>query len=154
LPVGYGGTGYDAALWFEPRTHAGVILLHHGGGSALNQFIHTFVYTLNTQPIDAGRQELARPVPYVEQTVTFPSANGAVSIAGTLTVPEGRGPFPAAVLIAKGGGFDRDEQMRNHRPFQVLADALTRSGIAVLRTDGRGVGRSTGAFTGRDDAVA
>jgi len=154
LPIAYGGAAYDAALWFEPSTHAGVILLHHGGGSALNQLIHTFVYTLNAQPIDAGRQELAQPVPYAEKTVTFPSANGAVTIEGTLTMPEGHGPFPAAILIPKGGGFDRDEQMLNHRPFHVLADALTRRGIAVLRTDGRGIGRSTGTFTGRDDAVA
>src|SRR5262245_1959080 len=124
LPIGSGGAGYDAALWFEPRTHAGVVLLHHGGGSALGQLIHTYVYTLNAQPIDAGRQESARPLPYAEETVTFPSANGAVTIAGTLTMPEGRGPFPAAVLISKGGGFDRDEQMLSHRPFQVLADAL------------------------------
>src|SRR5215471_9792092 len=59
-----GGTppGFEATLWFEPRRHAGMILLHQGsGGGALGQMIHTYVYTLNAQKVDAGRQDPIKP---------------------------------------------------------------------------------------------
>jgi uncharacterized protein len=84
------------------------------------------------------------PLPYSEQEVTFENSAGGVSLAGTLTVPKGNGPFPAALLIAGSGPQDRDEAIANHRPFFVIADALTRSGVAVLRYDKRGIGKSTG----------
>jgi hypothetical protein len=77
--------------------------------------------------------------------VAFDSAPG-VRLAGTLTLPPGPGPFPAAVLITGSGAQDRDEALMGHRPFMVLADALTRRGIAVLRTDDRGFAKSTGDF--------
>jgi fermentation-respiration switch protein FrsA (DUF1100 family) len=87
------------------------------------------------------------PFPYRVEEVTFdnPRASG-VTLAGTLTVPEGTGPFPAAVLVTGSGAQDRDETLLGHKPFAVLADYLTRHGIAVLRYDDRGVGRSTGTF--------
>jgi CubicO group peptidase (beta-lactamase class C family)/pimeloyl-ACP methyl ester carboxylesterase len=154
LPIGDTGSGYDAALWFEPRTHCGVILLHQGNRTpALGQMIHTYVYTLNAEPRDAGPQKPAQPLPYADRSITIDIGNGAV-LAGTLTVPAGAGPFPAAILIPKGPGLDRDELLLNHRPFLVLADALARRGIAVLRTDGRGVGHSTGGPASRDSFVA
>lgn len=92
-------------------------------------------------------QEPTRPFPYDTAAATFenPRARG-VRLAGTLTLPRGRGPFPAAVLITGSGPEDRDEAVFGHRPFLVLADHLTRSGIAVLRVDDRGVGGSTGRF--------
>jgi hypothetical protein len=85
------------------------------------------------------------PFPYRAEDVSFDSAPG-VRLAGTLTLPEGRGPFPAAVLITGSGAQDRDESIMGHKPFMVLADALTRRGIAVLRDDDRGSGKSTGDF--------
>lgn len=85
------------------------------------------------------------PFPYVAEDVAFDSAPG-VRLAGTLTLPKGKGPFPAAVLITGSGAQDRDEAIMGHRPFAVLADALTRRGIAVLRTDDRGFAKSTGDF--------
>ena len=69
-------------------------------------------------------------------------------IAGTLTLPPGDGPFPAVLLIAGSGPADRDEAVLGHKPFLVLADHLTRQGIAVLRTDKRGVGKTTGTYRG------
>jgi uncharacterized protein len=84
------------------------------------------------------------PFPYNEQEVTFESSARGVTLAGTLTLPKGSGPFPAALLIAGSGPQDRDEAIANHRPFFVIADALTRKGIAVLRYDKRGIGKSTG----------
>ncbi|MCK7532815.1 MAG: hypothetical protein MZV63_18150 [Marinilabiliales bacterium] len=61
-------------------------------------------------------------------------------------MPEGKGPFPAVVLITGSGAQNRDEEIFGHKPFWVLADHLTRRGIAVLRCDDRGVGKSTGSF--------
>jgi hypothetical protein len=65
-------------------------------------------------------------------------------MGGTLTIPEGAGPHPAVILISGSGAQDRDETIFNHKPFHVLADSLSRRGIAVLRYDDRGVGKSTG----------
>lgn len=65
-------------------------------------------------------------------------------LAGTLTVPPGGGPFPAAVLITGLSPNNRDEGQPPWMPLRDLADALTRRGIAVLRVDDRGVGASTG----------
>jgi len=65
-------------------------------------------------------------------------------LAGTLTVPEGVGPFPAALLITGSGAQNRDEELLGHKPFWVIADHLSRNGIAVLRVDDRGVGDSGG----------
>jgi hypothetical protein len=85
--------------------------------------------------------------PYAYDTVAVSIANPAaagVTLAGTLTLPRGKGPHPAAILITGSGGQDRDETVFGHRPFRVLADHLTKRGIAVLRLDDRGVGGSTG----------
>jgi pimeloyl-ACP methyl ester carboxylesterase len=69
-----------------------------------------------------------------------------VTLAATLTTPDGEGPFPGAVLVSGSGPQDRDESLMGHRPFLVLSDYLTRNGIAVLRYDDRGVSESTGDF--------
>jgi len=69
-----------------------------------------------------------------------------VKLSGTLTLPEGLGPFPAAILLSGSGPQDRDQTIFGHKTFAVLADYLTKKGIAVLRYDDRGVGQSTGAF--------
>lgn len=84
------------------------------------------------------------PFPYREEEVSFENPGQGVTLSGTLTLPKGNGPFPAAVLIAGSGPQDRDEALAKHRPFFVIADALTRKGIAVLRYDKRGIGKSTG----------
>jgi len=96
-------------------------------------------------PTRARPQHPAKPYPYREEEVSFGSAPG-VTLAGTLTLPPGKGPFPAAVLITGSGPQDRDEHLLGHKPLLVLADHLTRQGIAVLRYDDRGFGKSTGKF--------
>ncbi|MCS6862583.1 MAG: alpha/beta fold hydrolase [Abditibacteriales bacterium] len=85
-----------------------------------------------------------KPYPYVEEEVSYENKKAGVKLAGTLTLPTGKGPFPAALLITGSGAQDRDETVFGHKPFWVLADYLTRRGIAVLRVDDRGVGGSTG----------
>jgi fermentation-respiration switch protein FrsA (DUF1100 family) len=86
------------------------------------------------------------PYPYDAQDVTYETKTG-IKLAGTLTLPRGLGPFPAALMITGSGPQDRDEALLGHKPFLVIADYLTRRGIAVLRVDDRGVGGSTGNST-------
>lgn len=81
------------------------------------------------------------PFPYIEYEVTAQHPEGHV-LQGTLTIPEGRGPFPCAILISGSGMQDRDESLMGHKPFLVIADYLSRNGIAVLRYDDRGIGGS------------
>jgi len=103
-------------------------------------------FARSDQPLELRRpQNPAKPFPYREEEISFSNASAGVSLAGTLTLPKGPGPFPAALLIVGSGPHDRDEALANHRPFLVLADHLTRKGIAVLRYDKRGIGKSTGS---------
>ena len=90
------------------------------------------------------------PFPYKVVEVSYQNKAGGVTLAGTLTEPEGHGPFPAVILISGSGAQDRDETIFEHKPFLVLADTLTRRGIAVLRVDDRGVGGSTGSTSSID----
>jgi uncharacterized protein len=85
--------------------------------------------------------------PHTEEEVTFP--NGEIMLAGTLSLPAGEKPYPAVILISGSGPSDRDESLAplaSMKPFQLLAVAFARNGIAVLRYDDRGVGASTGVF--------
>jgi hypothetical protein len=103
-------------------------------------------FVRSDQPLELRRpQTPKKPYPYHEEEISFSNATAGVSLAGTLTLPIGAGPFPAALLIVGSGPHDRDEALANHRPFLVLADHLTRKGIAVLRYDKRGIGKSTGS---------
>lgn len=95
-------------------------------------------------------QEPTGPLPYDVQEVTYASPIAGITLAGTLTLPRTPGPHPAALLISGSGPQDRDETLLGHKPFLVLADHLTRRGIAVLRVDDRGVGASEGDFAAAD----
>lgn len=88
-----------------------------------------------------------QPFPYESIEVQFNNeSDKSVTLAGTLTMPKGEGPFPAVLLVTGSGPQDRDESVMGHKPFLVLADYLTRQGIAVLRYDDRGINKSTGSF--------
>ncbi|WP_062984815.1 alpha/beta hydrolase family protein [Nocardia anaemiae] len=96
----------------------------------------------------AHPQEPKPPYPYRSEDVTY--RDGDITIAGTLTLPEGNGPFPAILMISGSGPQDRNEELMGHKPFLLLADTFTRAGYAVLRTDDRGVGGTSGKL---DDAT-
>ncbi len=91
----------------------------------------------------------APDLPYRSEAVTI--EHDGLVISGTLTVPEGNGPFPGVVLLSGSGLQDRDETVFGFKVFGVLADSLTRNGIAVLRCDDRGIGGSTGDPEGMTD---
>lgn len=95
----------------------------------------------------------SRPFPYQELEVSIPvaaapldpkRAGEMITLAGTLSLPAGEGPFPAVVFVTGSGSQDRDETIMGHKPFLVISDALVRRGIATLRLDDRGVGKSAG----------
>lgn len=103
--------------------------------------------TLNFRKVDKIEpprrpQTPQRPFPYREEEVVVPS--GSIKLGGTLSMPPGDGPFPAVIFLTGSGAQDRDETMFDHRPFLVISDLLVRNGIATLRLDDRGVGKSAG----------
>jgi len=83
------------------------------------------------------------PPPYKEEEVSV-GVSDSVTLAGTMSIPEGKGSFPAVILISGSGQQNRDEEIFGFKIFATLADTLTRQGIIVLRCDDRGVGKSTG----------
>lgn len=91
-------------------------------------------------------QEPKAPFPYKSENVVFENSVAGNKLAGTLTIPEGKSTFPAVILISGSGAQDRNEALFDHKPFLVIADYLTRNGIAVLRYDDRGTAESTGDF--------
>ncbi len=98
-------------------------------------------------------QEPKPPYSYNEEAVKYSNSNAGISLAATLTLPRSEGPHPAVILIAGSGRCDRDEEIFGHKPFLVLADHLTKQGLAVLRFDKRGCAESTGNYdtaTSRD----
>ncbi len=109
-------------------------------------------------PVLAAAQPGVADVPYAQEEVQVTS--GTIRLAGTLTLPPGAGPHPAVVLLTGSGPQNRDEEVLGMPVFRLLADHLTRAGIAVLRCDDRGVGGSTGSVSQSttsdfaDDALA
>ena len=92
-------------------------------------------------------QEVKPPFPYTYEHVRFHNEEALLDLAGTITIPEGDGPFPLAILISGSGPQNRNSEILEHKPFLVIADHLSRNGIAVLRYDDRGVQHSEGSFS-------
>jgi len=133
------GAAYDGTLNAAKNTISG----HWQQGDSFS----VLIFKRSDQILELRRpQTPAKPYPYAEEEVVFPNAKAGTSLAGTLTLPRGQGPFAAAILLAGSGPLDRDEADSGHRPFLILADHLTRKGIAVLRYDKRGIGKSTGNY--------
>lgn len=91
-------------------------------------------------------QEPAKPYPYYSEDITFENKKDNITFAGTLTLPQKEGNFSVVILITGSGPQNRDEELLGHKPFLVIADHLTKNGIAVLRFDDRGTAKSRGDF--------
>ena len=148
------GATYEGTLSAEDGKITGTFT--QGGNS-----VPLVLERASEEETDVSRpQDPVEPFPYLAEDVSYPNPDGGHTMAGTFTRPAEGGPFPAVILVSGSGPQDRNEALMGHRPFLVLADHLTRRGIAVLRYDDRGVGRSTGNFgaaTTRDfasDALA
>lgn len=100
------------------------------------------------KPSEVKRPQLPiPPFPYISEDIIFENKELYIKLAGTLTFPQNGNSFPAVVLVSGSGPQDRDETLMNHKPFLVIADYLTRNGIAVLRYDDRGTAKSEGNFS-------
>lgn len=145
LPVPPGGASIDASLNDTRRQLSGTF--HQSGMEIPLELKHdpNYEYREIVRP-----QDPVDPLPYQEQEIVVEHPDG-FALTGTLTIPEsasfGEGPFPTAILISGSGQQDRNESLLGHRPFLVIADHLTRHGIAVMRYDDRGVGGSGGLDT-------
>lgn len=117
-----------------------------GSWTQMGRSLALDLHRVDKAPVLRRPQEPKKPYPYDEEEVQYENKAAGVTLAGTLTRPKGDGPFPAVLLISGSGPQNRDEFLLGHKPFLVLADYLTRRGIAVLRVDDRGVGKSTGDF--------
>jgi len=84
------------------------------------------------------------PFDYLSEDVIYQNADKSIQYGATITIPKGKGPFPALVLITGSGLQNRDEEIAGHKPFAVIADYLTKKGYVVLRVDDRSMGQSTG----------
>ena len=91
-------------------------------------------------------QEPLPPYPYKVEQITFENTSAGIQLSGTLSLPNKEGNHPAVILISGSGPQDRNSYIMGHKPFLLLAHELTQQGIAVLRFDERGVGRSEGDF--------
>jgi len=142
---------------------AAMVISYEGTLNKENIISGTFKQGGFTAPLDFSRkpveaekpkrpQEPIKPFPYYSEDIVFENKTAGNELAGTLTLPEKEGNFPAVVLISGSGPQNRDEELMGHKPFLVLSDFLTRNGIAVLRFDDRGVGASKGNFASATSA--
>lgn len=119
--------------------HAGDSIGGEFGQSGITGMFHLLRSESDPPPVDTAA------VPYDEVEVTF--AHDTIRLAGTLTLPRSDAPVPAVVLISGSGAQNRDEELFGFQPFRMIADHLTRAGVAVLRYDDRGVGGSSGSVS-------
>lgn len=133
------GASFEGRLDEEGREIAGT--LHQGQANMALTFKRT-----NAIPVPMRPQEPKKPYPYDEVEASYENPSQGVKLAGTLTVPREGKPVPAVLLISGSGPQNRDEELMGHKPFKLLADYLTRRGIAVLRVDDRGTGGSSGSL--------
>lgn len=117
---------------------------HHGDSiaGAFTQAGFQGSFVLKRAVRKEAEKEVDADAPYKKEEVVF--TNDTIKLAGTLTLPQSKGPHPAVSMITGSGPQNRDEELFGFKPFKVIADHFTRNGIAVLRYDDRGVGGSTG----------
>jgi len=132
-------------------------IVYEGTLNQFNVIVGNFTQSGQSFPLNLSKEKLEKevvkrpqepqkPYPYYTEEVTFENKIDKNVLAGTLSLPKKEGKFPVVILISGSGAQNRDEELLGHKPFLVLADYLTKKGIAVLRFDDRGVGKSTGEF--------
>lgn len=132
-------------------------IVYEGELNQYNVIVGTFKQSGQSFPLNLSREKLEKqvikrpqepqkPYSYYTEEITFENKIDKDVLAGTLSLPQKEGKFPAVILITGSGPQNRDEELLGHKPFLVIADYLTKKGIAVLRFDDRGVGKSTGEF--------
>jgi alpha/beta superfamily hydrolase len=109
--------------------------------------VFPMIFERNEKMPELNRPQLPKePFPYTAEEVTYENRAEGILLAGTLTLPETGNKAPAVILLTGTGQQGRDQDVGGHKPFWVIADYLSRNGIAVLRIDDRGIGGSKGNF--------
>ena len=132
-------------------------ILYEGTLDDKNVFVGTFKQSGQSFPLNLTKekvekekiirpQEPTKPYAYYSENIKFENTKDKIVLAGTLSLPKKDGIFPAVILISGSGPQNRDEELMGHKPFLILADHLTKNGLAVLRYDDRGTAESTGDF--------
>jgi len=106
----------------------------------------TVVFTKTKQErieVSGRPQDPVGPYSYEQKELEI--KNKKIKIAGTITLPK-ESNFPIVILVSGSGQQDRDCELVGHKPFWILADYLSKNGIAVFRYDDRGIGKSSGEF--------
>lgn len=118
-----------------------------------DEIVGTFTQGLSFSLIlKRGEEKLNRPqnpvapYPYKTEEVAFKNVADGATLVGTLSYPIGykKGQTPVVLMVTGSGQENRDEEIFDHKPFLVIADYLARHGVATLRYDDRGFGKSTG----------
>lgn len=109
------------------------------------KFNLTLTKEVSTSP-EAAQAGANTKTSFLEEHIEFENPSASIKLAGTLTLPKNKQADTAVVLITGSGPQGRDQSFMGHKTFKVLAEYLTEQGIAVLRFDDRGVGKSEGNF--------
>lgn len=111
----------------------------------LSQFTPSLaIILLSAGVVSSSAEQRTAHAPYFDREITYTNSHDGTPLGATLTVPAGPGRFPAVLLITGMGPQDRDETIGPFKPFAVIADHMARAGVAVLRVDDRGTGKSGG----------
>lgn len=139
-------------IYFANITYTATLDKHNNLDGTFVQSSHALkLYMTHNETTDSPpkkvirKQEPQPPFPYQSQEVSF-QGGGDYTLCGTLVTPNNKKNIPIAVFVSGSGAQDRDESLENHKPFLVIADYLARNGIASLRYDDRGIGKSGGHF--------
>lgn len=135
----------NIGMQYNGKFNANHTLINGKMREGMNSFVLNLSRDSESETPKLNRpQEPTKPYPYVEENIKFQNSSAQITLAGTFTRPTKKKKYPAVILISGSGPQDRDETFAQHKPFLVLADDLTKKGIAVLRYDDRGFGKSTG----------
>ncbi|WP_256013482.1 hypothetical protein [Desertivirga xinjiangensis] len=109
LSVNVVGGAYSAKLSADQKQLSGV--WKQGAGALPLTVKKTDELTFYSQ----RPQEPKKPYPYFEEILTYNNKRANISLGGTLTLPSGQGPFPAAILISGSGAQNRDGEIMGHK---------------------------------------
>lgn len=132
--------GYHAS-WNGKDSLTGIF--RQGPASFPLNMSRTTITNFSKTEIQIRTQTPSKPFGYIVENVEYENANKNVHYGATLTKPNNQTVFPTVIIITGSGMQDRDGSMFGHQTYAVLADLLTKQGVAVLRVDDRGIGKST-----------
>lgn len=146
-------------LWTDEARVPLLFQVQAQGIKVVRQGFETLAEVAFSAPAAYKPPAYVAPGSFGEQELTV-GAGGEWPLPATLTLPKGKGPFPAVVLVHGSGPHDRDETLGANKPFRDLAEGLASQGIAVLRYEkrtkqhgARMLAASSSNFTVKDETI-